>query len=285
MASSKRIARRGFAGLEDLVSEVVLPDLPAPSSKHSASSPSSAGDGLPPSPSFSIRWKRVAILAGGILLLGWFVIQSNQEGPSSPQPVASNRTRIHDATPDVSNDVSDLPVPPSTSASVAAQKEDFNSPLKTWHEVRPVAGSDRVLSGSELNYCVAEKDRMTSLQSALDSNSRSQIRTFSQMVADFNARCSSYRYYTAEMERARAYLDAHRDEIVPRGRSYLYIWRASPAGEAAAPEPSKQFVTVSSGMSMNMIAALCGISLGDLRELNGVPQGKPTIGDMYRCHP
>jgi hypothetical protein len=209
MTVAKNEGDRGFKGLEVLVSELnlarITQALETPSSIAPSAAPQSNASQRPASsPSRNRdygRWPQAALIIGGVIVVAVLAVNSNDNKPSGYSAV-----------------------PKSTNAAVStatSRTEHAASPV----ESIPAAGTDRTLSGSELTYCVAQDARITAVQPQVNHNSDKEIKGFNGLVADFNSRCGSFRYYENEMSQVRALVEGRRDEIAKQAQVWLANWR------------------------------------------------------------
>jgi hypothetical protein len=64
---------------------------------------------------------------------------------------------------------------------------------------------------------VAEDIRMDGAKSAVDNYSHSDVDRFNAMVADYNSRCSSFRYRRGALESARSGIEPYRSQLRGEG--------------------------------------------------------------------
>src|SRR5882724_3020357 len=214
MTVAKSEPDRGFKGLEGLVSELNLaritqaletPSHPPGESIDSGAAPRSNASQRPASsPSRNRdygRWPQAALIIGGVIVVVVLAVNSNDNKPSGYSAV-----------------------PKSTNAVVStatSRTEHTASPV----ESIPAVGTDRTLTGAELTYCVAQDARITAVQPQVNHNSDKEIKGFNGLIADFNSRCGSFRYYENEMSQVRALVEGRRDEIAKQAQIWLANWR------------------------------------------------------------
>ncbi len=75
----------------------------------------------------------------------------------------------------------------------------------------PRTGTNLVLSSGEIVWCERESIRIENLRDR-GSNSNQDIDAFNRKVRYYNDRCSSYKYYDTEMNKAKSYLQKRRDD-------------------------------------------------------------------------
>jgi hypothetical protein len=87
--------------------------------------------------------------------------------------------------------------------------------VESGQEVRPAAGTDRVLSEGGLRYCLSEDIRIEAARPI--ATSQRDIDLFNSMVRDYNARCTSYRYSEQVRRRVEREVRARTAELQAEG--------------------------------------------------------------------
>jgi len=208
----KKDERKGFGGLAGMVSnvETTAPE-PLASAKPSTESTSSSqaeasnrGQGSAPAaprppglhqptgqqirPSSGRKW---LIGIAAVLAVAWIVAQSaGKKSSANRGPVGSSG--------------------PSRQAAPEPKALD---------ETKPSPGTNRILSNSEIRYCLAEDIRLGGAKGSVNAYADSEVDLFNAMVDDFNGRCGHYRYREGALERARSEVVPHRSELEAEGRS------------------------------------------------------------------
>lgn len=211
----KKPGKRGFSGLNSLVSEVdqkalesssvrkklsapspgvqkPLRDSPQPNrSSEERRLPANPRSGKPASTSSTKKWLfGVACLVGII----WWINESSV-GPTSPSGGYQTSPRPTVASPSTLST-------PSRPA-----------------EVRPPVGDNNVLSVTQLHYCLAEDIRLEGARSSVNNYDGAAVDRFNAMISDYNIRCGSFRYRAGSLERARRAVEAFRAQYVSEGRN------------------------------------------------------------------
>ena len=209
---------KGFAGLSSMVSNVDVP--PADSSRsagitstRSEPPPSRVPPVEPPQPraptyqpptqdpgsGTGAKWAiGIAIVVGLI----WIVSLSDKKSTSTPTsypPIIS--------TPATVSSPSIPPPTPEVQTSTRPTEE------------RPPVGSGNVLGTPQIRYCVAEDIRLDAAKSVINQYNDSDIERFNALVADYNSRCSNFRYRRGALEGAKSDVERYRSEIATEGRS------------------------------------------------------------------
>lgn len=180
---------KGFAGLEDMTSDVDLPELPVRPTKSVATTYS-----YPPETSthqpFEIDESRMA--------------QPKRKGMSSPTKWA-------------------IGIGVVVVIVIIANLNDKNSSgsysAPAIYEEMPAQGSGIVLTDSQIRYCLSQDIRLNSWSSVVDHNSQTAIDSFNGAIEDYNSRCSNYKYRRGAIERVRSEVESRRAALQSDGIS------------------------------------------------------------------
>lgn len=251
---------KGFAGLSSLVSDVDTTPTPTPKSEPAAAAPSAERPASPqpaepqPQPSQRQTYQEPAQhAAGGIsegkqafgclvvaVVIGmfWLVSQSdrNTTYPISAYTPPAQSTALEriEAAPAYT--------PPEQSAapsySPPAQPQAPSHP----QESQPPVGQNVVLSTAQIRYCLAEDIRLNGAKSAVNNYIDSDVDRFNAMVADYNSRCSSFKYQTNnrgrnDLNSAQRDIEPYRTQLQVEGRNRFA--RSPSTGSLSAPAPSR----------------------------------------------
>jgi TonB family protein len=85
-------------------------------------------------------------------------------------------------------------------------------------EELPPVSKGEFFSERQIRYCLAEGVRIDAVRKLLNRYNHAEVRRFNGRVADFNARCSSYRFYGDALQNARLWLDEARPRIEQAAR-------------------------------------------------------------------
>lgn len=236
--NDKKEEGRGFAGLSSLVSDVDTTPPPAAKKEPAAaalSAPRPAPQPAQPQPqpqpsqrqtyqeppqpssgSSGGKWVLgIAAVFGVLWLIGQADKPTTSSAPSYSPPTQS-------AAPSYT--------PPS-------QTQAPSRPVET----KPPVGQDLVLSREQFRYCLAEDIRLDATKSAVNNYVDADVDRFNAMVADYNSRCSSFRYHTNNRGRndltsAQRDIEPYRSQLQSEGRSRF---TRSPTGSLSPQEPSR----------------------------------------------
>ena len=208
-------ANKGFAGLTSLLSDVeasgntrqtpepapAAPSPTAPTAPPSAaksqsptqvsSSPGQGREGTYQSPpqtgggGSAGKWI-IGLGVAGLLI--WGLTQMADKGPTTSG--AGYSPPATTTSPTTSSQPSYTPSPPS--------------PAPRLVEEMPGAGSGNVLGASQIRYCLAEDIRLTAAKQVVSEYNSNDVDRFNAMVADYNSRCSNFRYRRGALESARS---------------------------------------------------------------------------------
>ena len=229
---------RGFAGLDDLVSDVVVdePD-PAFEGKLSGTSPLPGPDySSPPSASKGISGWTYGV--GLIAVIGVIVAINQSSAPISsvsqstsvttqpapyepppPKPVeiiekaiyvlnGSDGSRIEVEGPDNATD-----------AQLNALGQSRWSPSEVFPvEDRPPEGASLLFEDNQIRYCLSQKIRLSGWQITVEDSDQDSVSAFNTQVDDYNARCGHFQYRTGALERVRDEVEMRRAQLDVDGR-------------------------------------------------------------------
>lgn len=249
-------ANKGFAGLTSLLSDIdasvnakqtpasgrpeeppTAPTARPPAAKSGSSTqPSpSPGDGLkgtyqlPPQTGGGGSGGKWILGLGVAALVIWGLSQMGNKGtPSSSVGYSSSTTTASTSTVSPS---SYAPSPPS--------------PAPRLVEEMPGAGSGNVLGSGQIRYCLAEDIRLTAAKQAANEYNNNDVDRFNSMVADYNSRCSNFRYRRGALESARSEVERFRAQLETEGRGRFS--RGAPV--VSKPDVSQSIVPQASALS------------------------------------
>jgi hypothetical protein len=96
-----------------------------------------------------------------------------------------------------------------------------------------------VLSVPQIRYCVAEDIRLDAAKGVINNYVEADVDRFNAMVADYNSRCSRFRYRRGALESARSDVEAIRSLLQAEGRSRFVrrpnLGSQQPPAEVARP--------------------------------------------------
>lgn len=205
---------KGFAGLSSMVSDVDGTLAPPARKPHAPKQPDATGTApatqntsqrpcqAPPQPTGGSGAGKWLLGVGAVVGVLWLAAQSGDKtaGPA-PAYTASEPPRSAAAPSPTWQPTVVTPPPPSR-------------PL----EDRPPVGTGIALSNSQIRYCLAEDIRMTAAKSVISGYNEADVDRFNGMVADYNSRCSSFKYRRGSLEIVRAEVESTRAELEAEGR-------------------------------------------------------------------
>ena len=243
-------ANKGFAGLTSLLSDVeadlntkqtpdsaraeqptTVPAEPAAVKSHGPTQNSQLPDHGPKGTyqipqqtgggGFGGKW----ILGFGVAaLIIWGLSQMGNKGASTSNSGDSPPTST--ASPTIISPSSNTPSPHSPASRLVAEM--------------PGAGSGNVLGASQIRYCLAEDIRLTTAKQAVNEYNGTDVDRFNVMVADYNSRCSNFRYRKGALESARSEVARYRIDLESEGRARFASRIPEPAAKKS-PTPSPSF--------------------------------------------
>ena len=249
--NKKGEVNKGFAGLTSLLSDVeasvdtthtplsvrgeVPPTAPTAGTadnKSQSSSHQSSSQGHESKPTYQSPPQVGGVGSGGKWIMGlgvvalviWGISQmGNKESQTSSTGYSTPATT---ASPSTGNQPSNPPSLPSL------------PPVLT--EEVPSAGSGNVLGAGQIRYCLAEDIRLTAAKQAVNEYNNSDIDRFNSMVADYNSRCSNFRYRRGALESVRSEVERHRLDLESEGRT-RFVSRSFPSETKSIPTPAPNY--------------------------------------------
>lgn len=237
--NNKKNEGKGFAGLSSLVSDVdTTPPTPAPKTESAGSTTSTGRPAAqtaqpqpqqptqrqtyqePPQPSSGSSGGKWLLGIAAVVGLLWLIGQSNKP-TSSPATAYS---------------------PPAQSAAPSYSPPAQPQAPSVPQESKPPVGQDLVFSMAQIRYCLAEDIRIEGAKAALNNYSDSDVDRFNAMVADYNSRCSSFKYQTNnrgrnDLNSAQRDIEPYRSQLQAEGRSRFA--RSPSTGSLSAPAPAR----------------------------------------------
>jgi len=83
----------------------------------------------------------------------------------------------------------------------------------------PPVGENQTLGTKQIRYCTYEKTRIDAIESLVSNSNSSDVSKFNGLVADYNSRCSSFRYRSGELQRIEAEIAQNRLAIENKART------------------------------------------------------------------
>ena len=236
---------KGFAGLSSLVSDVDTTSPPAPKREPAAAAPSAERSAAPqPQPSQPQRYQEPSQpssgssagkwLLGIVAVLGVMLWLGGQFDKTTTSPAPAYSPPAQSAAPSYS--------PPAQSAAPSYSPPAPPAAPSRPQESQPPVGQNVVLSTAQIRYCLAEDIRLDGAKSAVNNYIDSDVDRFNAMVADYNSRCSSFKYQTNnrgrnDLNSAQRDIEPFRSQLQSEGRSRF--GRSPSTGSLSAPTPSR----------------------------------------------
>lgn len=202
----------GFAGLSSLATHLPLepvfdtpPKKPAPDELAGARSTSEARTVA--NPSFWTAGRRWAAVAAGLIAV---IGLANWPRDTTPYRASSSST-TYSASPAY------VPTQPSYAPPAV--------PQDPYAESKPAIGTGQTLSRNEIRYCLSERIRVEAISDYVDTTKQSQIERYNAVVADYNGRCSNFRYRQTDMNSAKATVDTSGDRLKAQAAATVRQWR------------------------------------------------------------
>lgn len=223
MAENNESGKKGFAGLDSLVSEVEVPKAPSPDpirqenvarSEVSRAQPQPAYTGSPTSGGSSGKWWLIAI---GVV--GFFVWAYNS-GDRTPEYAPAAEAPAPEYAP-----AAEAPAPeyvPDKKPWERYAEQTAEAPAPEYaanDEEAPPAGNGRVFNHSQIKYCLSEKIRISAWEGLVDEYSETSVDAFNAAVNDYNLRCSNFRYRAGSLESVSAEVEANRYALTLQGEA------------------------------------------------------------------
>lgn len=196
--------KKGFAGLDSMVSDVDRTPPPAPveqprrsaRAEEPAEEPRPVYTGEPGAGSGSSpsgKWWLIGI--GLVVFFAWIgssdkASQPRQASYAAPAPAPA-------AAPYN---------PPDPAPSYSSNEEHI-----------PPVGTGLTFDRSQMRYCLSEKIRIAAWQEQVNSYSEMSVDAFNAAVNDYNARCSNFRYRSGTLEGVRSEVEANRAALTRQG--------------------------------------------------------------------
>jgi hypothetical protein len=183
--------RKGFAGLEDMTSEV---DVPEPVYRAPKPTPSVS---TPPSPASNTTRHQP------------FEVDESRLAPPKSKGMSSQMKWMIGIG---------VFIGLAVIGSLNDKTSSSNYSAPAVYEEMPTPGSGQVLADNQIRYCLSQDIRLTGWGAAVDHYSQTAIDSFNAAVSDYNARCSNYKYRRGALERVRSEVEARRGALDADGR-------------------------------------------------------------------
>jgi hypothetical protein len=190
--------RKGFAGLEDMTSEV---DVPEPVYRAPKPAPTVS---KPPSPASNTTRHQP------------FEVDESRLAPPKPKGMSSQTKWFIGIG---------IFIVLAVIGSLNDKKSSSNYSAPAVYEDMPTLGSGQVFADNQIRYCLSQDIRLTGWGASVNQYSQTAIDSFNTAVSDYNARCSNYKYRRGALERVRSEVESRRGSLDADGRSKASIYR------------------------------------------------------------
>jgi hypothetical protein len=154
------------------------------------------------------------------ITFGLYLIAQEGGGSTySPSPTYTPDTSQASAEATRSPSAAETPI----GEAVVAEPPAVDTASATDVSVPPV-GTDIELEGAQVRYCTFEKARLTALKDMVSDTNSTAIEGFNSRVDDYNSRCGSFRYHTADLDAARAIAERDAERISSEARAIAEGW-------------------------------------------------------------
>lgn len=228
--------KRGFSGLEDLISdvskEIIMPiEKPAANSVQSNTqgiSNTTQQPGLQTSSIPETTDGGKNNIPGSLWILAIFaafVIFVNVNSNDKSQDFAAYTPSNVEASTPTSN--ADVPM-----QDAAESPEVINNNSNS--EEKPPIGTDLVFSNNQIRYCLSEEIRLEAIKGAVNSYSQYEVDNLNVAIQDYNSRCGHFRYRQGALENVRREVNLEHSSLLIEGLNRLKTW-----SDAVAPSASQ----------------------------------------------
>lgn len=231
MTGDKGSGKKGFAGLESMVSEVEVPKAPAPEPvrKEERAAPKEPAP-IQPQPAYrgnpssgGSAGKGWLLGIGVVVLILWALGSGKQTPASAPgteAPVPEAAAPAPEAAAPAYAPEPAAPAPEAADPAPAYVPAPAPAPAPAYtsnDEEMPPVGSGLLLNTSQIRYCLSQKIRMSAWQSQVNSYSETSVNAFNEAVNDYNVRCSNFKYRSGTLESVRSEVEANRYALTQQG--------------------------------------------------------------------
>lgn len=229
MDGDKGNRKKGFAGLDSMVSDAEVPKAPAPEPVRRDEKVAEPEPVSPrPQPAYtgntspsgsSGKWWAIGIgLVAFFIWIGSLDKHTTPEAAPAPAPEAAAPAPAWENVAPAPAPYALAPAPaPEAVAPAPAPIYEPVSPSTSGDEEMPPVGSGLVFNRSQIRYCLSEKIRISAWQGQVDQYSETSVNAFNEAVNDYNRRCSHFRYRSGAVESVQSEIDAIRHVLRSQG--------------------------------------------------------------------
>src|SRR5207253_2397737 len=99
----------------------------------------------------------------------------------------------------------------------------YNPSSDRSNEESPLAGTNNVLSYTQIRYCLSEGIRLSASKQAVTGYIDADVDRFNAMVTDYNSKCRQFRYRKGSLETVRSEVEANRAGLEAQGLARFAI--------------------------------------------------------------
>lgn len=121
------------------------------------------------------------------------------------------------------------PISESTTVSEQGSNPEPESAIEQQPAVstgeKPPVGRNNTLTHDQIKYCLCEKIRINEMNKIINDTSEAEINLFNEAVDDYNSRCSAFRYRAGTLESIRSEVEEMRSSLEEEGRHRIMVLR------------------------------------------------------------
>lgn len=249
-AESKDSEPIGFAGLDSMATdisrelesiEIQALELKDKAKAHKAASVAMEAkdtkEAGSPSPKRSRNrrwiWLAASTVVVGFMLSVWGIKRDENSHPvvTPPVPTIEDREGVAPPGPSMSNEGATFEKLAGKANATERQGQDRSDTPSSQVsssgllEVKPPTGSGMRFDEGQIRYCLSQKVRLDSIKEEVNKYSQLEIDNFNELVSDFNARCSSFKYRRADMSRTEQEVAERNPMLMAEGKRIVRSWR------------------------------------------------------------
>ena len=231
-------APKGFAGLDDLISEVEIA-VARPVYESNSAGTSTLPGTSPDRPNSSAAKVPGWAYGVGVFVVIGVIVAINQATYKKPPPsdkfIENPQPASYDPPPlkpveivekafytlrgsDGSRVEVEGPVHATPEQLNALGQSKWRPSEQIPPEEKPDIGQGLLLEDNQIRYCLSQKIRMGGWEITVESTDHKSVAAFNAQVDDYNSRCGHFQYKTGALERVRAQVESRRAYLDVDGR-------------------------------------------------------------------